>query len=164
MAMFTQVQSDTLRDKISQTGTAVIHCTEDNFFNQEAVMATIIQVDKNGNLWMAVDKPVKCMDGSSGSFDIVVNCHNQGLSFDMDILGDAKLITAEQEINALPADAIAMYNDGKLILRVDILDIDYWERKMPIYKSIAHKIKYMFSIPATENNKERLYGERQMSA
>jgi hypothetical protein len=146
-----------------QIQTAILHCPEDHFFNQQAVMADMLELDEQGILWLTVNKPVSCSDNDAASFDIVLNYHKAGLAFDLDILGDAKVITSHDEIETLSQEKKAAFESGKLLLRVEIIDADYWEQKTPVFKLIAHKLRYMFS-GHSKNVEQQLYPDHQMSA
>jgi len=145
-----------------QIETASLHCSQDKFFQLHAVEAHTLELDDRDFLWLSVDKPVECTAGANNSFDIVLSYHKGGLPFDLDILGDAKLVDGHQE-PALPVKAAAAAGNGKLVLKVQIIDVDYWERKPPVFKSIVHKLRYMFSGKQVTSNKQ-LYADHQMSA
>ena len=161
--MLSVKQSGFLQKKIKHIQTAILHCPDDEFFNMQAVMARVLKLDQEGCLWLSVDKPIDCSGTGVGSFDIVLNYHQHGESFDLDILGEAHLLTTD-EISSLPAAFIKEHRKGKLILQVNILDLDYLEHKPPVYQIIAQKIRYMFHSHGAGHDKQHIYPERQMSA
>ena len=154
-----------LRNRIKQIKTAILHCPDDEFFNLQAVSTNVLKLDDNNYLWLSVDKPVSCEGEATTSFDIVLNYNHKEGNFDLDILGEARLLTDEEEIKSLPAVIAREVKKGKLILHVHILDLDFWEQKPPVLTSIAKKIKYMFATPGVSNSEDQqVYSDRQMSA
>ena len=141
-----------LRTKIHHMRTAMLHCPDGAFFNLRAVMVRILELDEPGYLWLAADKPA--IDGETGfeSFDILLNYYIRGVSFDLDILGEASICTDETAINSLTPGAQAEYSNGNLLLKVRIIDIDYWECTIPIIKRIAGKILRRFPGPTAEKD------------
>src|ERR1700712_5243608 len=133
-----------LRNKIMQIKTAILHCPDDEFFNLQAVDTNVLKLDENNYLWLSVAKPVS-YDDEVTSFDVVLNYHQKGGLFDLDILGEARLLTDEEEIKNLPAVIAREHKKGKLILHVHILDLDFWEEKPPVLKTLAKRIRYMFA-------------------
>jgi hypothetical protein len=157
------IKSDILRDKIMQIRTAIVHCPEDHFFQQQAVIGRTLELDEKGELWLSVDKPVNCADNGDGCFDVVLNYQKKGLPFDLDILGEARLIDGADEIKNLSARKKAELKKGKIILRIHIIDVDYWQHKKPVFKTMAKKIKDIFSHTGT-NEKQEAYSNHSVSA
>lgn len=148
-----------------QIKTAILHCPDDEFFNLQAVSTNVLKLDEDNYLWLSVDKPVSCEGEAATSFDIVLSYHQKGGLFDLDILGEARLLTDEEEIKSLPASIAREIKKGKLILHVHILDLDFWEQRPPVLKSIAKKIRYMFANPDVSNSaNQQVYPDHQMSA
>lgn len=154
--------SDFLRSKIIELKTAILHCPDDHFFNLQSVIAQTLGVDEEGIVWLAVDKPVSCAGESTGSFDVVLNYHKKDTPYDLDVLGDASTVSHDDW--TCPGFAKNALNKGKIVLRVQVMDIDYWQQKTSLFKNISHRFHQLFAGSHEEDAKQHIYSDHRMSA
>ncbi len=154
-----------LREKIMQIGTAVLHCPEDHLANVQAVFARTLDFTEKKVLWLAIDKPFTCSDADlSVPFDIVLNYHKAGVPFDLDLLGEARMLVADEAAADLPSAVKAAAKKGKWVLRVSIIAVDYWEQKASLLSTMARKLQGLFHTSATAADSQEIYPAHQMSA
>jgi len=154
-----------LREKLEQIPTAILHCYGNGFVKLGATLAHTVQLDDDGILWLYADRPVECISSNeSESFDVALNYYQQGCAFDLDIIGECWLINQAEAVDRLPEFAKEPGNKGKLLLRVQLMDVDYSEHKPAIFGSILDKVKHMFARHDSHHEREEMYHNHKLSA
>ena len=124
-----------LRQKIMQVKTAIIHCAENSFFNFQSVFAQTIRVDDNRVIWLLPGQVPACGAAPEPGFEVILNYHKQGLSFDLDVLGQATIISGDA-IKEMGGEKYRRESND-VLLRVEITDVDYWEQASSSLKDIV---------------------------
>ncbi|HTL09571.1 MAG TPA: hypothetical protein VL307_14970 [Chitinophagaceae bacterium] len=132
--------------------TAIVHFQDDGVFQQLSVFARIVELDPECNLWLAVAEPLMSEIVAPAAFDVLLNYYMEGVSFDLDILGRASICEDDSMIKQYSGNAGIGKPGKQLLLKVEIVDIDYWEYSVPIIKRIARKLLQGFSSPFAESS------------
>lgn len=125
-----------IRTKIRQMQNAMLYFADASFFNLHSAFARIIALDEECSLWVTVNKPVSHERLLPIPLEVLVNYYLSDVPFDLDMMGEAILCTDETTVKQfLPNDQNITRNEI-LLLKLKIIDIDYWEHTMPLVKRI----------------------------
>lgn len=127
-----------LRQKIMQVETAIVHSAGNSLSNLQSVFAHTLRVDNEGIIWLLLDQTPACAPSYQSSFEVILNYHKKGLSYDLDILGQAMVVTGRELAgsNECSQDAV--------LLRVQVTDVDYWEQKPSVKNIIMTRFPRLF--------------------
>ncbi|MEO6230653.1 MAG: hypothetical protein ABJB11_01360 [Ferruginibacter sp.] len=130
---------------IKQLKNAIMHTHSNDLINLPDITVHAIDVDDNGFLWFTILKPQEPIAPEDKSFYVGLNFYRSGIPFLLNISGIANLVTTQAALNELPLVLKRKVTDDRLMVRVKIRDVDYYEIEENESHSIMQKCKNLWA-------------------
>jgi len=125
--MNTQNQVGFISGKIQQLQTALLRSQSNCLLKFPNSIATTLEVDNVGCVWIAVPKPTQYLHEFDRSFQVDLNYYKKGAPFYLNVSGAARLVIDPEEINHLSPVVKNAFDDETVLLAVRILTANYYE-------------------------------------
>lgn len=130
---------------IKELKNAVMHTHSNDFINLPDVTVHAIDVDDNGYLWFTILRPQDPIPQEHTSFYVGFNFYRTGIPFVLNISGIANLVTTQAEIENLPLTLKGKFTDDRLMVKVKIMEVDYYEQEVPKRSGVLQKCKNLWA-------------------
>ncbi len=128
--MNTQTQVGFITGKIHQLQTALLRSHSNCLLKFPNAIATTLEVDNVGCIWIAVPKPTQYLHEFDRSFQVDLNYFRKGTPFYLNVYGVARLVIDPEEINHLSPVVKDAVNDETVLLAVRILTANYYKTEI----------------------------------
>lgn len=139
--MNTQNQVGFITDKIQQLQTALLRSHSNSLLKFPNSLATTLEVDNVGCVWIAVPKPTQYLHEFDRSFQVDLNYFRKGAPFFLNIYGIARLVIDPEEINNLTPAVKKQCNEETVLLAVRIVTANYYKTETKVYHNPLTKWK-----------------------
>jgi hypothetical protein len=134
-----------ITQKIQHLQTAILHCHSNSLLKLPTSLVETLYVDEVGCVWIAVNKPTQYIHEFDRSFHVGLNYYKKGTPFFLNSYGIARVVIDPEELNQLPDHLKDVYNNGKLLMSVRILEANYYENTPKAEQNIFQKCKHSLS-------------------
>lgn len=150
--MKTQNQLGFVTDKIQQLQTAILECHSNSVLKIPRSVVQTLFVDEIGCVWIGIDKPKQYINEFDQSFHVALNYYKKGIPFFLNTFGLARVVADPEDISGLNPVLKEQYNNGKLILCIRIMEVNYYEKQPQVVQSFLQKCHQSISSLFVSNN------------
>ncbi len=134
-----------ITQKIQQLQTAILYCHSNSLLKLPTSVVETLHIDEVGCVWLAVNKPTQFLHEFDRSFHVALNYYKKGTPFFLNSYGTARVVIDPEELNMLPENLKEVYNKGKLLVCVRILEASYYENTPKSEQNIFQKCRQSLS-------------------
>ena len=125
--MNTNNQVGFISEKIRQLQTAILRSHSNCLLKFPNAIATTLEVDNVGCVWITVPKPTQYLHEFDRSFQVDLHYFKKGTPFYLHIYGVARLVIDPEEINHLSPVAKSAIDHKTVLVAVRILTANYYQ-------------------------------------
>ncbi len=130
---------------IKQLKNAVMHTHSNDLINLPDITVHAIDVDDNGFLWFTILKPQEPVAQEDKCFYVGLNFYRKGIPFILNISGIANLVTSKAAIDELPLTLKRKVTEDRLMVKVKIREVDYYEHQVSEPDNLIQKCKNLWA-------------------